>query len=70
MCLKFKEEIINPSTLVSLIDDDSGIAFELSLFTCNIRKEVYVVLDSFLSYLKNLKKINSEHVVFDVRLWI
>jgi hypothetical protein len=49
MRLKFKEKIINPFTLVSLIDDDFGIAFELSLFTSNIKREVCVVLDSFLS---------------------
>ncbi len=28
MCLKFREEITNPSTLVNLIDDDFGIVFE------------------------------------------
>ncbi len=39
MCLKFKEEITNPSTLVNLINDDFGIAFELSLITSNIKKE-------------------------------
>jgi hypothetical protein len=33
ICLKFKEEITNPSTLISLIDDDSRISFELS-FVC------------------------------------
>jgi hypothetical protein len=49
MCLKFREEITNPSTLVSLIDDNFGINFELSLFASNIKKEVYGVLNSFLS---------------------
>jgi hypothetical protein len=29
MCLKFREEITNLSALISLIDDGSGIAFEL-----------------------------------------
>jgi hypothetical protein len=48
MCLKFKEEIANPFTLVSLIDDDYGITFKLSLFVSNIRREVCGVLDSFL----------------------
>jgi hypothetical protein len=69
MHLKFKEKIINPSTLVSLIDDDFGIAFELSLFTSNIRREVCVVLDSFLSYFKNFeKRRSSQHLVFGDRL--
>jgi hypothetical protein len=50
MWLQFREEIINPFALVSLIDDDFGIAFELSLFVSNIKKEVCGVLDSFLSF--------------------
>jgi hypothetical protein len=56
MCLKFKEEIINPFAPISLIDDDFGIAFELYLFTSNIISKVYSVLDSFISFLKSLKK--------------
>jgi hypothetical protein len=52
MCLKFREEIRNPSTLVSLIDDDYEIAFKLSFFASNIRREVCCVLDSFLSFLR------------------
>jgi hypothetical protein len=50
MCLKFKDEITNPSPLVSLINDDSKIAFELSLFVSNFRRKVCGVLDSFLSF--------------------
>jgi len=50
MCLNFKEENANPFALVSLIDDDFDIAFELSLFVSNIRREVCGVLDSFLYF--------------------
>jgi hypothetical protein len=50
MCLKFKEETINPSAQVSLNNDDSGVAFKLSLFASNIKREVYGVLDFFLSF--------------------
>jgi len=50
MCLKFREEITNPSTLVNLIDNDFEITFELSLFNSNIRRKVCGVLDSFLSF--------------------
>jgi hypothetical protein len=50
MCLKFREEITNPSTLVNLIDDDFGIVFQLFLFVSNIRRKVCGVLDSFLSF--------------------
>jgi hypothetical protein len=67
-CLKFKEEIINSSAPVNLINDDSKIAFELSLFASNIKREVCGVLDSFLSFFLNFeKKKSSQHVVFDVR---
>jgi hypothetical protein len=52
MCLKFKVKITNQSTSVNLIDDDFGIAFELSLFASNIKREVCGVLDSFLSFFK------------------
>jgi hypothetical protein len=51
MCLKCTEEITNPHTQVSLIGDDSRIAFELSsLFAINIKKEICDVLESFLSF--------------------
>jgi hypothetical protein len=50
MCLKFKEEIINPFALINLIDDDSGIVFVLFLFTSNTKREVWGVSDSFLSF--------------------
>ncbi len=56
MCFKFKEEITNPSALVSLIDDDFGIAYELSLFVSNIKKDVFGVFYSFLSFLKKIEK--------------
>jgi hypothetical protein len=42
MCLKFKEEIINPSALVNLIDDDSGITFELSLLLPTLEEKFVV----------------------------
>jgi hypothetical protein len=39
-----------------LIDDDYGIAFELSLFIFNIQKEVCDVLESFLSFSRKYEK--------------
>jgi hypothetical protein len=51
MCLKLKEGITDPSTLLGLIDDDFGITFELSLnFASNIKREICDVLDSFLFF--------------------
>jgi hypothetical protein len=56
MCLKFKEKITSPYALVSLIDDDFGITFELFLFASNIKREVRVILDSFLSILRRFEE--------------
>jgi hypothetical protein len=61
MCLKFREEITNLFALVSLIDDDSRIAFELFLFASNIKREACGVLDSFLSFLKKFEKIKTHN---------
>jgi len=44
------ENFTNPSIPINLIDDDFGIAFELSLFASNIKRKVCGVLDSFLSF--------------------
>jgi len=56
MCLICKGEVIKSPAQVSLIDDDIGIVFELSLFAINIEKEVCVVLKSFLFVLKKYEK--------------
>jgi len=56
MCLKFREEIINPSTPINLINDDYGIAFGWFLFASNIRRKVCGVVDSFLSFLRKFEK--------------
>jgi hypothetical protein len=53
--LKFREEIINPSTLINLIND-SRITFELFLFTSNIKRKVCGVLDFLFSFLKKFEK--------------
>jgi hypothetical protein len=63
MCLKFKEEIINPSILVSLIND----VFELFLFFSNIKREFCGVLDFFFFLNKIWKNKNSQRVVFDAK---
>ncbi len=39
-----------------MIDDDSRITFELSLFASNIRREVCSVLDFFLSFLRKYEE--------------
>jgi hypothetical protein len=47
---EIQRKFINPFALVSLIDDDFGIAFDIFLFVSNIKREVYSVLDSFFSF--------------------
>jgi hypothetical protein len=56
MCLKFRGKILNPSTLLNLIDDDFGITFALSLFASNIKRKVCCVLDFFLSFVRKFEK--------------
>jgi hypothetical protein len=51
MCLKLKKNNTSPSILANLIDDDFGIAFELSLnLVSNIRRDMCGVSNSFLSF--------------------
>jgi hypothetical protein len=50
------EKITNRYALINSIDDDFGIVFALFLFPSNIRTKVSGVLDSFLSFLRNMKK--------------
>jgi hypothetical protein len=68
MCLKFKEEIINPYALANLVNDDFGIVFELSLFASNIKREVCGVLDFFLFKKRKCEARKAhKYVVFDAR---
>jgi hypothetical protein len=57
MSLKLKEKSGISSNLQDLIDDDFVVAQELSLFASNIRREICVILDRFLSFFKNMKEI-------------
>jgi len=52
MDLKLKEEPKNAPTFQTLMGEDFGVALELNCLASNIRKEVYGVLDNFLSFLK------------------
>jgi hypothetical protein len=38
------------------MEEESIVVVELSSFAFNIRKEVYVVLESFLSFLKKIEE--------------
>jgi hypothetical protein len=57
MSLKLKEEYRISSNSEDFIDDDFVVDLELSLFAFNVRREICGVLDVFLSFLKNTKKI-------------
>jgi hypothetical protein len=58
MCLKCKEEVTNPLAQVNLIDDDFVMAFELTLFAINIKKEVCDVLELVLLKIYIYKEKN------------
>ncbi len=49
---------------VSLIDDDSRIALELSLFATNIKKEICGVLESFHFLKRNYEKKKSHNMLY------
>jgi hypothetical protein len=49
MNTKLIEEWQNLLYFDNIMDEDFGMVIELTLLTSNIRKEVYVVLDSFFS---------------------
>ncbi len=51
---KLKENVGMIQSLNQFMDDDSTIVLELSLFTYNMKKEVCGVLNSFLSFKKNI----------------
>jgi hypothetical protein len=53
---KAQKKITNPFALVSLINDDYEITFELSLFASNIRREVCDVLDFYFYFFKMKKE--------------
>ncbi len=49
MNTKLMENLQNPPSFDNIMNEDFGMVNELTLLASNIRKEVYVVLDSFLS---------------------
>jgi hypothetical protein len=55
MSLKFKDEI-DSATFDNLMEEDGNVVYELSCLASNIKKEVVQVLESFLSFLTNMKK--------------
>jgi hypothetical protein len=56
MCVKFNEEVTNPSTQVNLINDNFRIDFKLFVFASNIKKELCGVLESFFYLKRNYEK--------------
>jgi hypothetical protein len=51
MSLKFKD-VIDSTTFGNLTEEDVNVAYELSCLAFNIKKEVILVLDSVISFLK------------------
>ncbi len=64
MSSKLKEDVRIVQNLDQFMNDDSTITLELSLFASNIKKEVYSVLDSFLSFLKNYEERRVHNMLY------
>jgi hypothetical protein len=56
MNFKLKEEMNYPLVLNNLIDDYACLNIELGTLAMNMKKEVYEVIDYFLSFLINMRK--------------
>ncbi len=54
--LKLEAEFENAPSFQTLMDKDSSVVLELICLASNIRKEVCMVLDLFLSFLKKYEK--------------
>jgi hypothetical protein len=51
MSLEFKDEI-DFATFDNSMEEDGNVVYELSCLASNIKKEIILVMDSFLSFLK------------------
>jgi hypothetical protein len=63
MNTKLMEELENPTTFDNIMDEDSRMINELTLLASSIKKEVCVVLHSFLSFLKKYEKRKSHNML-------
>jgi hypothetical protein len=64
MNIKLIEELQNHSSFGNIMDEDFGLANELTLMASNIQEEVYVVLDSFLYCLRKYEKRKTHNIIF------
>ncbi len=62
--LKLKVELENAPSFQTLMEKDFIVALQLMCLASNIRKEVCIVLDSFLSFLKKYLKKGSSNMFF------
>ncbi len=47
-----------------MMEDDYGVALELSMFASNIKKEICEVLDNFFSFLRVYEKRKVHNMLF------
>jgi hypothetical protein len=52
MSLKLKEKIQMSPSFDNLMEEDLGVVVGLDMFTSNIKKDVYKILNSLISFLK------------------
>ncbi len=63
MSLKLKEEPKNAPSFQTLTEEDFGVALELICLAFNIRKEVFRVLDIFISFLKKFDERKTHNML-------
>ncbi len=63
MSLKLRKELKNAPSFQTIMEKDSGVAFEFVCLASNIRKEVCGVLDNFLSFLNEFDERNSHNML-------
>jgi hypothetical protein len=48
----------------NMMEDDYGVALELSMFASNIKKDIHEVLDGFFSFLRMYEKKKVQNILF------
>ncbi len=68
--LKFKDEIETLTSFDNIMEKDASVALELTYLASNIKKKVYGVLDSFLSFFLIYKEKKPIINIFSLMLYL
>jgi hypothetical protein len=64
MALKLKKEFEIALSMNNMMEDEYGVALELSIFASNIKKKIREVLDGFFSFLRMYEKKKVHNMLF------